>query len=153
MDQVPPNWRAGLKRRSKVFSLCGGQEYDPPDEPQADWLPLEKHDRRYQIAASYFYHGQYLEAAARFEEIGRTPDSPWRDLGRYLVPRSLVREATVNEKGGRVAPGDCSPEALTRSGQGDFHHPAPPLMCLVATPPISAQQPAGGEAGSVPTIG
>ena len=24
--------------------------------------------------------------------------------------------------GGRVAPGDCSPEALTRSGQGDFHH-------------------------------
>ena len=55
--------------------------------------------------------------------------------------------------GGRVAPGDCSPEALTRSGQGDFHHPAPPLMCLVATPPISARQPAGGEAGSVPTIG
>ena len=37
--------------------------------------------------------------------------------------------------GGRVAPGDCSPEALTRTGQGDFHHPAPPLMCLVATPP------------------
>ena len=26
-------------------------------------------------------------------------------------------------RGGRVAPGDCSPEALTRSGQGDFHHP------------------------------
>ena len=33
---------------------------------------------------------------------------------------------------GRVAPGDCSPEALSRTGQGDFHHPAPPLMCLVA---------------------
>ena len=38
--------------------------------------------------------------------------------------------------GGRVAPGDCSPEALTRSGQGDFHHPAPPLMCLVAIVPL-----------------
>ena len=49
-------------------------------------------------------------------------------------------------------PGDCSPEALTRSGQGDFHHPAPPLMCLVATPPISARQPAAGEAGSVPAV-
>ena len=23
---------------------------------------------------------------------------------------------------GRVAPGDCSPEALSRTGQGDFHH-------------------------------
>ena len=43
--------------------------------------------------------------------------------------------------GGRVAPGDCSPEALTRTGQGDFHHP---LMCLVAT----YQQPATGR----PTI-
>ena len=28
----------------------------------------------------------------------------------------------VNRLGGRVAPGDCSPEALTRTGQGDFHH-------------------------------
>ena len=53
---------------------------------------------------------------------------------------------------GRVAPGDCSPEALSRTGQGDFHHPAPPLMCLVATPPISARQPAAGEAGSVPAV-
>ena len=61
--------------------------------------------------------------------------------------RSVVHEV------GRVAPGDCSPEALSRTGQGDFHHPAPPLMCLVATPPISARQPAAGEAGSVPTIG
>ena len=92
-----PQLARWIEAQIKVFSLCGGQEYDPPDEPQADWLPLEKHDRRYQIAASYFYHGQYLEAAARFEEIGRTPDSPWRDLGRYLVPRSLVREATVYE--------------------------------------------------------
>ena len=57
-----------------------------------------------------------------------------------------------DDGGGRVAPGDCSPEALTRSGQGDFHHPAPPLMCLVATPPISARQPAAGEAGSVPGV-
>ena len=60
--------------------------------------------------------------------------------------------AQQGDRGGRVAPGDCSPEALTRSGQGDFHHPAPPLMCLVATPPISARQPAAGEAGSVPAV-
>ena len=56
-------------------------------------------------------------------------------------------------KCGRVAPGDCSPEALTRTGQGDCHHPAPPLMCLVAILPISAPPLADGEAGSVPTIG
>ena len=50
----------------------------------------------------------------------------------------------------RVAPGDYSPEALTRTGQGDFHHPAPPLVWLVAILPISALQRAHGEAGSVP---
>ena len=32
----------------------------------------------------------------------------------------------------RVAPGDCSPEALTRTGLGGFHHPALPLMWLMA---------------------
>ena len=36
----------------------------------------------------------------------------------------------------RVAPGDHSPEALTRSGFGDFHHPALPLMWLVARGPL-----------------
>ena len=82
---------------------------------------------------------------------------------RHYMPVGVLDSKTKIEKTtlvfdtwarvGRVAPGDCSPEALTRSGQGDFHHPAPPLMCLVATPPISARQPAGGEAGSVPTIG
>jgi len=37
----------------------------------------------------------------------------------------------------RVAPEDFSPGALTRTGQGDFHHPAPPLGCLAATSPRS----------------
>ena len=30
----------------------------------------------------------------------------------------------------RVAPAGCPAEALTRSGLGDFHHPAPPLTWL-----------------------
>lgn len=81
-----------------VFGQCSGEtDFDPPDEPGAGWRPLERHDRHYQIAASYFYNGQYLEAAARFHAIGETADSPWRDLGRYLVARSLAREAVVNE--------------------------------------------------------
>ena len=61
-------------------------------------------------------------------------------------------KTTANWLGGRVAPGDYSPEALTRTGQGDFHHPAPPLMCLVAILPISALQLVDGEAGSVSAI-
>ena len=88
-----------IEAQIKVFAQCSGETaFIPPEEPASDWLPLEQHDRRYQIAAAYFYNGQYLEAASRFGEIGRTADSPWRDLGRYLVARSLAREATFNEK-------------------------------------------------------
>ena len=87
-----------IETQIKVFAQCSGETpFVPPDEPAPDWPLLEQHDRQYQIAAAYFYDGQYLEAASRFGEIGRTADSPWRDLGRYLVGRSLAREATVNE--------------------------------------------------------
>ena len=87
-----------IEAQIKVFDQCSGEvDFDPPQDPQPEWLPLERYDRQYQIAASYFYNGQHLEAASRFGEIGQTPDSPWRDLGRYLVARSLAREAVVNE--------------------------------------------------------
>ncbi|MCY3623988.1 MAG: hypothetical protein OXH68_20040 [Gammaproteobacteria bacterium] len=87
-----------IEAQIKVFAQCSGEsEFVPPDEPAQDWSPLEQHDRRYQIAAAYFYAGRHLAAASRFDVIARTPDSPWRDLGRYLVPRSYLREAIVNE--------------------------------------------------------
>ena len=87
-----------LAAQVRVFAQCSGETaFVPLAEPASDWLPLEQHDRRYQIAAAYFYDGQFLEAASRFEEIGQDDDSPWQDLGRYLVGRSLAREATVNE--------------------------------------------------------
>ena len=48
-----------------------------------------------------------------------------------------------------VAPGDRSPGALARTGQGDFHHPALPLNCLVAMAPrFELQCGASGEAGA-----
>lgn len=89
----------------KVFNECDPRRaggvvvgtFEPPAEPDPGWQPLEQHDRRYQIAAAYFYNGQYLEAASRFSGIAQTPESPWRDIARYLVPRSIAREAIVNE--------------------------------------------------------
>ena len=46
----------------------------------------------------------------------------------------------VAAEGCRVAPGDCSPEALTRTGLGGFHHPALPLMWLMAMRPRFARE-------------
>lgn len=90
-----------IEAQIRVFEHCGNDGFDPPPEPQDDWELLEKHDRQYQIAASYFYDGQYREAARRFREIGSTTDSPWSGLGRYLVGRSLAREANVDEENRR----------------------------------------------------
>ncbi|MDT8397078.1 MAG: hypothetical protein RQ899_00475 [Pseudomonadales bacterium] len=81
----------------QVFSHCGGDIFDPPAEPESTWQPLEIQDRQYQIAAAYFYNNRYIEAAERFRAIAADPDSPWQDLGRYLVARSLAREAIINE--------------------------------------------------------
>ena len=93
-----PQLSRWIQAQIKVFNHCGTDIFDPPDEPQPYWQPLEKHDRRYQIAASTFYQGQYLQAARLFREIGETENSPWSGLSRYLVGRSLVREASVNER-------------------------------------------------------
>ena len=86
-----------IEAQIRVFSHCGNQEFDPPEPPEEDWVSLETHDRHYQIAASYFYDGQYLEAKDRFAEIAATPASPWSGLSRYLAGRSLVREANADE--------------------------------------------------------
>ena len=92
-----PRLKRWIEAQIRVFEHCGNDSFDPPTEPQEDWELLEKHDRQYQIAASYFYDGQYREAARRFREIGSTSDSPWSGLGRYLVGRSLAREANIDE--------------------------------------------------------
>ena len=87
-----------LEAQLHVFAQCSGEtDFIPLEEPASNWLPLEQYDRHYQIAAAYFYDGQFLEAASRFEKIGQNADSPWQDLGRYLVGRALTSEATVNE--------------------------------------------------------
>ena len=57
----------------------------------------------------------------------------------------------VAAEGCRVAPGDCSPEALTRTGLGGFHHPALPLMWLMAMRPRFARESEARAEDIVPT--
>ena len=86
-----------IEAQIAVFDQCSADTGDPPAESDSAWQPFERHDREYQIAAWYFYRQEYLEAAKRFRDISETDDSPWRQLARYLVPRSLARQATINE--------------------------------------------------------
>ena len=86
--------------QDRVFSLCSGSGYMVdgtigfPDPPNAKMDPLLASHRRYQIAASYFYSGQYRNASAAFEQIAKEPGSPWREMAPYLVARSLLRAMT-----------------------------------------------------------
>ena len=78
-----------------------------------------------------------------------------RDTGEH---RTLVPNAAAGALGRlrvsidcRVAPGDCSPEALTRTGLGGFHHPALPLMWLMAMRPRFARESEARAEDIVPT--
>lgn len=74
-----------LDAQQAVFGNCSGSgSYgQPPKEavipnPAADSDPPPiRADRSYQIAAAYFYSGDYQEAASRFSAIAKDPQSPW----------------------------------------------------------------------------
>ena len=149
-------------KRYGFWSLMGLLRPDifSPNLPERDQLPHLRHV----LIRNFKQKVTDMAGNRLFQPVNNRPETygyteAERDFYDLLTHFILAGNAYASglrqneRRQGRVAPGDCSPEALTRSGQGDFHHPAPPLMCLVATPPISARQPAAGEAGSVPTIG
>ncbi len=104
LEQLRKRWGNGDPRtfdwvaaQDRVFSLCSGSGYMAdgtigfPDPPNPKMDPLLASHRRYQIAASYFYTGQYRVASVAFEKIAKEPGSPWREMAPYLVARSLLR--------------------------------------------------------------
>jgi tetratricopeptide (TPR) repeat protein len=85
-----------VRGQDAVFKNCDkGKEMPPALPPGAD--SLLRADRRYQTAAAEFYTEQYEAAEKDFGAIGRDADSPWQDLGEFMVARTLIREATVGE--------------------------------------------------------
>ena len=79
-------------------------------------------------------------------------DRPWPT--RVISPRQMriLSVGLVRTRHDcRVAPGDCSPEALTRTGLGGFHHPALPLMWLMAMRPRFARESEARAEDIVPT--
>ena len=81
-------WTTG---QNAVFANCSGLTRVIPG-PAAAGLPgLILADRTYQIAAAHFYAKDYAEARRRFAEIARDANSPWSEISRYLVIRTLLR--------------------------------------------------------------
>ncbi len=61
---------------------------------------LLRQDRAYQNAAAQFYSAQLDAARVSFQAIAEDAASPWRGIARYLVARTLVREAFLTATNG-----------------------------------------------------
>lgn len=98
--------RAWVEAQSAVFANCDEEPLLLPAPAPASADDLTRADRAYQTAAAYFYGMQFEEAERRFRAIAADSRSPWQPYGRYLVARSLLRQATL---------GDGSDEAKQRA--------------------------------------
>jgi tetratricopeptide (TPR) repeat protein len=87
--------------QDQVFENCSKGPTIPTTTP-AGSDPLLAADRQYQIAAAKFYAGQFDEAARDFEAIAGSADSPWRDAGRYLAARAMIRQGTLQNQPGKL---------------------------------------------------
>ena len=120
-DPAVADW---VRAQDAVFSNCGDgkpanyfgpadKKPVPPPAPHAPtpapanspaWL---KQDRAYQLAAASFYALHFDDALTRFGAIAEDKDSPWSTTARYLVVRTYLRRASI-EDAGTAAGGDQS---------------------------------------------
>ena len=101
-----------IKGQDAVFSNCGTglTFYNPPNRPVVhpsspaatpSSTPVSlRQDRAYQIAAAQFYSAQLDTARISFQTIAEDAASPWHGIARYLVARTLVREAFLTAANG-----------------------------------------------------
>jgi hypothetical protein len=84
-------FRSWIGAQDTVFANCKGGRAQIPLEASAGLPRLIRADRDYQIAAAYFYAGDYAAALDRFRRIGLDASSTWSAISRYLVMRTLLR--------------------------------------------------------------
>ena len=85
-----------LTGQDTVFRNCSDRAPNPTalGTERPEWL---RKDRDYQIAAAFFYSLQFDRAIKRFEEISQDNESSWQPLADYLVGRTLVRQASLEQ--------------------------------------------------------
>lgn len=85
--------RAWVDAQDAVFSNCGAApgRAPPPIDPGAP--EAARRDRAWQIAAAHFYAARFEEAERAFRAVAADVGSPWSQLARYLVVRTITRAA------------------------------------------------------------
>jgi hypothetical protein len=100
-----------LKGQDEVFENCSKGPAIPAPLAGGDALLVA--DRQYQIAAAEFYAGQFDAAERDFEAVAANAASPWRDGGRYLAARALIRDGTLNDKAESLRAAEAKLKAVT----------------------------------------
>jgi len=87
------DWIAG---QDTVFQNCSSGSHIPAPVPAGAPAWLRK-DRDYQTGAAFFYSLNFDEARGRFAAIAADADSPWQETAKYLLARTLVRQASMTK--------------------------------------------------------
>jgi hypothetical protein len=90
-----PAIESWVTAQDRVFENCSGNHASYPDPLPGTASALQKADRNYQIAAAHFYREDFAEAEQRFRAIAKDPSTPWRHVASYLVARTLLRQASL----------------------------------------------------------
>lgn len=88
-----PSVRAWVTAQDAVFSNCGAAPGTTPAPLPPAAAASERREREYQIASAEFYAGAHPEAERDFRRIAADPDAPMAATARYMVVRTIVREA------------------------------------------------------------
>jgi len=91
-----PEVQDWLRVQDQVFLNCAGGTYIPDPAPPGSSERVRA-DRTYQIAAAYFYSGNFEESRNLWREMALDTQSPWRVLAPYLIARSYLREGKYKE--------------------------------------------------------
>lgn len=86
--------------QNTVFLNCSGAqgELGIPAAASAKLPPKIRADREYQIAAAYFYSGDWDNAEKRFLAIAKEPNSPWQKIAAIVAVRCRIRQATLENE-------------------------------------------------------
>jgi hypothetical protein len=124
-----------IKGQDVVFSNCAEANKIPAMVGDASpaWL---KADRRYQIAAAYFYAQSFERAAQEFDQIAADAGSPWHSLAPYLAARAVIRSAMLATTDRQKADGLERAEKRLRQivkdpKQRSMHHAARQMLGFV----------------------
>jgi len=135
---IPQRPLEGLRSRAAVLGTRRESRSALP-RPKSHWAVVRRARRDSRTRAPIRDGWDPSRRGSTHRRVPRSPPGavPGRDS-------HLTRDLTQSRVTGhcrnpncRVARGGHPPRALSRSGQGDCHHPAPPLMRLVVTNPRS----------------